>query len=271
MSTGKHQFRAAGRDQFFGQLDLVQFDEALADLAPFGERKRVRHRAADQDFVADRKQVADHVDLVRDFRAAQDGDERPLRLGQRVGEILHLLGDEKAHHLGLLAHRLRHGDHRRVFAMARAEGVVAINVGQSREGLGELGVAFLLARVEPQILEHEQPARRQSAALARASSPTVSAAKATDRPNSSARRSAAGLRLYFGSAPTPFGPAEVADQNQFAFAIEHRFDGGQRHADPQIVGDFLVVIERHIEIDPHQDGLVRHIDVGNVSLGHVSI
>ena len=165
VSTGSTSFAPPMREQFLGQFDLVRLDQALADLAPLGKRKRVRHRPADQDFVADRQQIADDVDLVGDFRPAQDGDERPLGIGERVGEVLHLFGDQEAHDLRFLAHRQRHGDHRRVLAVTRAEGVVAIDVGQVGKRLGEGGVALLLAGVKPQVLEHEHAARPRAPRL----------------------------------------------------------------------------------------------------------
>ena len=83
------------------------------------------------------------------------------------------------------------------------------------ERLGELGVAFLLTRVEPQILEHEQPARLSAPPWPSRHRRRCRRRRPPDGQELGQAASAAGLRLYFGSAPA-LGPAEVAHQDQFA-------------------------------------------------------
>ena len=125
--------------------------------------------------------------------------------------------------LRLRAHRLGHGDHRRVGAVAGAEGVVAVDVGHVGQRLGELRVALLLAEVEPQVLQHQHLARRQSAsALAWASAPTVSVAKT--RPAGRAARPACRRPASCCTSlrSVSFGPPQMAHQDQSSAAVEHR-------------------------------------------------
>ncbi len=97
--------------------------------------------------------------------------------------------------------------------MTRAEGVVAINVGQSRQCFGELGVPFLLASVEPHVFEDEQRTRRQSAALG----PRVVAhrvgRKGHGPPQQLGEPVGRRLEAVFGLGTDTFRTAEVADQN----------------------------------------------------------
>ena len=73
-------------DNFTGEIELVRFHPALADRNSLRLPKRVRHRAADQNGVGLFHQRLDHADLVRDFRAAQNDDERLGRLGQFLAQ-----------------------------------------------------------------------------------------------------------------------------------------------------------------------------------------
>ncbi len=77
---------------------------------------------------------------------------------QRV-EDLQLLLDQEPDRPAFGRELLGDGDHRRLVAVAGAEGVVDVAVGQSRQPDGELGIALLLALVEPDVLEHDDPAR----------------------------------------------------------------------------------------------------------------
>ena len=72
-------------------VELVVFDERLADRHAARLEERVGHRAADEQAVDLAEQILDHLDLVGDLGAAEDRDERPLRRLERVAEILQLL------------------------------------------------------------------------------------------------------------------------------------------------------------------------------------
>ena len=118
--------------------------------------------------VADREQVRDHCDLVRYLLAAEDRHEGPLRFRDRVGEVLDLLVDEKSDHRRLAEGLHRHGRrvHARLGAVAGAEGVVNVGVGQGREAIhvGRV-VPLLLPLVEADILQHQHTSSRECLGL----------------------------------------------------------------------------------------------------------
>ena len=93
---------------------------------------------------------------------------------------------------------------RGVRAVRRAEGVVDVDVGERRELPGERGVVRLLARVEAEVLEEEDAARRQ-----RRDGLRRFGADAVGRERDAARRAArssvraTGASEYFGSG-APF-------------------------------------------------------------------
>ena len=70
--------------------------------------------------------------------------------------------------------------------------------------------------------------------------------------------------LCFGAT---FGPAEVRHEDEPAVTFQNALDGWKGLSDSAIVGDVRPV-EGHVEIDPHQDALALHIDVGNGFPGH---
>ena len=72
-------------------VELVVLDQRLADRHAARLEEGVGHRAADDQAIDLAEHVLDDVDLVGDLRAADDRDERPLRLLERVPEVLELL------------------------------------------------------------------------------------------------------------------------------------------------------------------------------------
>ncbi len=151
--------------------------------------------------VADAQQVLDDVDLVRDFRSAEDGHERTLRLGDRVGEVLDFLGHQEPDDLGLAAHGLGHGVHRGVFAVAGAEGVVAVDVGHCGQGLGELRVPLLFAGIETQVFQHQDAAAGRAVWLwPGRPGQSYRSANSTCLPSSSPSRTAVGRMLYLAAS-----------------------------------------------------------------------
>ena len=123
---------------------------------------------------------------------------------------------------------------------------------------GKLGVALLLSRVEAQVLQHQHVARPQRGRLGRAHRrPPCRVAKATSLPSSSPSLLGRGLQAELRHRRLTLRASQVAHQDQLAAAVEHRLDRGQRHANSAIVGDLLLIVQRHVEIDPHQNGLAR--------------
>ena len=65
------------------------------------------------------------------------------------------------------------------------------------------------------------------------------------------------------------GPAEVADQDQAAAAIEDRRSSvGKCASDPAVVGDAAVGRLRHVEVDADQHLAAGHVEVADRLFGH---
>ena len=138
--------------------DLVLFEQGPADREPDRAHEVVGHAAAEEERVGAPRERAQGVDLAGDLRAAEDRRERPFRVEEpRQGEDFPLEEETGA----LFRHERRDADDGRMRAVGRAEGVVHVHVGQRREALRELGVVGLLARMEPQVFQQQDLARRE--------------------------------------------------------------------------------------------------------------
>ena len=84
------------------------------------------------------QQVLDDVDLRRHLRPADDGDERALRVAERLAQVVELLLHQVPGRR--LGHVLGDAVGGGVGAVGGAEGVVHVDVGQRGELLGEAGV-----------------------------------------------------------------------------------------------------------------------------------
>jgi hypothetical protein len=120
---------------------------------PWGLQEREHHRAADEEPIHLPEQRRQHVDLAADLGAAQDGDERMLRVLERGAQVVELGFHQETGDGGL--HVVRHALGGRVRAMRRAERVVHVALAQSGQCLRESGVVLLFLGVEAQVLEQQ--------------------------------------------------------------------------------------------------------------------
>ena len=60
----------------------------------------------------------------------------------------------------------------------------------------------------------------------------------------------------------------MTHQNQPATAFEDRLNGRQSHAHAQIVGHLLLIVERDVEVNPHENSFSGDINVCNRLLRH---
>ena len=100
------------------------------------------------------EQVLDDADLVADFGAAEDGDERLLGVLQGPAQILQFLFHEQSG--GGFLHELGDADGGGVGAMRRAEGIVDVEVGELGELPGEFLVVVFFFGVEAQVFEQQR-------------------------------------------------------------------------------------------------------------------
>ena len=97
------------------------------------------------------------------------------------------------------------------------------------------------------------PPGSSASALAWASSPTTSAACATGASSSSDRRAEAGASDVSGSRS--LGRPRCEHRISRAPGVAQQLDGGQRAADPRVVGDLARVVQRHVEVHAHEHAL----------------
>ena len=80
-------------------IQLIRLAQGVADLLALGLGKGVSHAAADDQGVYFIQQVVDHVDLVRNLGAAQDGNEGTDRILNSLAQELDLLLHQIANHV----------------------------------------------------------------------------------------------------------------------------------------------------------------------------
>ena len=79
-----------------GEIDLVGFQQRLADLVSLRLQERVGHAAANDERIDLAHQVVNHANLVADLGSAEDRHKRLLRMAERLAEILEFLLHQQA-------------------------------------------------------------------------------------------------------------------------------------------------------------------------------
>ena len=97
----------------------------MPDAQPLGDEEGERHAAADDEHIDHVDEPVDHAELVRDLAAAEDGDERVLRVGQHGRQRLDLAGEQEP---GIGRKELRDARGGGVRAVRGAERVVDVQV-----------------------------------------------------------------------------------------------------------------------------------------------
>ena len=253
------------REDLLRELDAIRLDQAVAGRNALRAEERVRHRTADDQSIDLRHQVLDGHDLVRDFRAAEDREERLLRRRNARDEILELRAQQESAHalLALRAHRHRQRVHRRVRAMARAERIVDVDVAEPRELVGECRVALLLALGKAQVVEEHHAALRH-----RGNRRTRRVVGAVVRRERHAVRRIGAQKLgqalgdrcerELGFKALALGPSEVAGEHRPSASGEHRANRRQARLDPAVVG-YGSAVHRDVEIHTHEHPLAGHV------------
>ncbi len=151
--------------------------------------------------------------------------------------------------------------------MAGTEGVVAVNITHARQLGGESRLPRFLARIKTQVFQQEDFAAVQISPQFRS------------RLARGFWRELNGLAEQFGEAcgsrfqaelrgGLSFGTAQVAHQNELAAAVKNRLDCRQSKPNSPIVGNVLLIVERNIEIDTHQNGFASYVGVRNCLFRH---
>ena len=144
--------------------------------------------------------------------------------------------------------------------MRGRERVVDIEIGEAGESIGEGGVVRLLVRVEAQVLQQHDIARRERGhgrlhLLADTVRDEADRA-ATERPG---ERRGKGPERH-GLDPLALRPAEMRGDDHPRAARREFFERGRHPVDPRGVADGARP-HRHVEVDADEDALARDLDV----------
>src|SRR5947199_404874 len=148
-----------------GEIELVVFDERLADGLAFGFEERVGHAASNEHGVGDLHEVLDNFDFVADFGAAKNRDEGARRIRNRLAEIGQFLFHEQSG--GGLLDDARDADNGGMRAMRGAEGIANENaVAESGKLFGKSLIVFFFLGMEANVFQDENFTVAQGFALA---------------------------------------------------------------------------------------------------------
>ncbi len=244
--------------------------------------ERVGHTAAEDELVHLAEQVLYYTNLGGHLRAAHNCDEGALDVVQYVLHRLHLLLHEEAQHLVVLPEVVSNDCRRSVLAVSRPEGVHHVAVGVGGKGLSELllpllhlllrvvvggvglvyahGLALLLG-VEAEVLQQQSLSRLQCCCL-RGSLGAVGG----ERHGSAKSLSYSVLNLPEGhlGVHLAFRLAHVAHDDECSPLLEDVPKRWHRALDACVVGDVPVLVEGHVEVNPHDGPLALEVVVFDV-------
>ena len=196
-----------------------------------------------------RQQGLDQVDLAGDLGAAQHRDERPLRMIERLAEVLELLFHQEAgdRRLEQVRHRLGAG----VGPVGRAEGVVDVEIAErgedARPARGRSSPRPAWNRV---FSTTAMPPRGSRLVTGDGVGRRGSAMKVTGAPSSFSSSRTQGWRLYFGSGPPLGRPRWDSSTTRAPFSRRYRMVGSEARI--RVLSADRAVLDRTVEVDPDQ-------------------
>ena len=135
--------------------------------------------------------------------------------------------------------------------MTGAKGIIAIGIGHRCEFRCKLGTSLFFSLFESEILQQEHATVRQGCRF-RHGILTDNIGRHRDAlPQQLSESSCSrGETVFFFVTFSSWTP-QMAHQDHTPTAFQNRFYRGQRHHDPAIIGNGLLIIEGHIEIHSH--------------------
>ena len=251
-----------------GGIDEVVLAQRLADIDPARREEGVGHPATDDQMIDLADKVAQHVDLARHFRAADNRRNRMRGIAERGVKCLEL-GLHRA--TGIGGQPVGNALGRAVRAVRRRKGIVDIDVADFGKRIGERGVVLFLTRMKARIFEHGDVAGRENGnARLGAFADAVGdehhrmAENVGDAVDDEAER--------LGRVLRPFRAAEMGKQQNDGALVRQFADRRHRRANSRVVGDGAVG-HRHVEIDAHQHLLASDITyvVERLEICHLSL
>src|SRR5882724_3329047 len=250
------------------EVQLVIFDERLADGLAVGFEKRVSHAAANQHGVGDFHQVLDDFDLVADFGAAKNHDEGTRGIRHRFAEIGQLLSHEQAR--GGFLDETRDADDGSMRAVRGTKSVANEDaVAQRGELLRKGFVVFFFLGMETNVFQDKHFPVAQGLALAFGSR--------SDTIQSEGDRLAEELFQLLGGGPqrilwirSALGPAEMRSEDEPAALLNGDPQRRKRFADARVVGDHAI-LEWNIKVHADKNALAAKIEIVDGELVHDSV
>ena len=166
------------------------------------------------------------------------------------------------------AHHRGHTGHAGIGPVRGAESVIDVNIHPVGQLHGERVIALFLGVMETQILQHQHLARLHFR-LHVVDGFTYTVERHENHVAVQQLLQAIGDRLQAEPRISPaLRPAEMRRQNHCRAFVQQMLDRGQSRLDAGVVGDLLIFIQRHVEIDAHKDALAFHVDVVQGFLVH---
>ena len=223
-------------------------------------QKSEDHASADDDLLALVKESVQDGDLRGDLGSTDDGGHGLLAVLDGAVKVLELLGEEEARHRGLeeLGHSLSRG----VGAVGSTEGVVHEHVEGSGELLNETSLVLGLLLVEAGVLQHDDISLAGGVDYGGdlVSDAVGGELHLLSEELSHAVSARSEGELILGSV---LGSTKVrADGHDGALALEE-LDGGDRRADPGVIGDGLSV-KRDVDVASDENLLALELSLGKI-------
>ena len=246
-------------DKAQSEIELILLAQRGADRAALRLGEGVGHAAADDNGVALVDQVVDHVDLVGNLRAAQNGNERTGRVGKRLAHDGDLLLDQEAADGRQVVGNAGGGGMR---AVRGAERVVDKDVRHVGKRLGQRGIVLSLALLETHVLEQDRLARLYlSGELLRVLADNV--LRELDLLAEQLGQALRDRRERILHVNLALRTAEVRAKDHSGIVVQQVLDGLERRADALVVGDVAVLVLRHVKVAAGNDLLAGYINILN--------
>ena len=236
---------------FAAIVQLAVIAQALANLVALCLYKGIGHAAANDQRVDLFQQVGDHIQLVGNLGAAQNSGEGANRIVYGIAQIADLFFHQVAHSgvLNILGHT--HGG--AVGAVAAAEGIVHISIGQAGQILAESIQVLGFLGAETGVLQQHNIAILHGSHCSLGVFAHHGIVIGKNHGLAQLCGQSLGHRgqteLCLGAV---FGLAEMAAQNHLCTVIQQLLNGGQSGIDAVFVGD-LAVLHGNIEITANQN------------------
>ena len=251
-------------EQLASEVVLVRLAEGIANRQAFGCIKRMSHAAADDDRVDLVDHVADDADLIGDLCAADDGNERMLRVLERLADVVDFLFHQEASdRLDVL----RNACVRSMSAVGNTESIVDCEVAAGSELLRELRIVLLLFLVVAEVLKQQDFARLQRSLCG-----VCLSADAVGCPLDIAAEQLGEVldevlrgELVLASLGRA---ADVAGDDESCTVVEQVVQGRQRADHARVVRDVHLVIERDVVVDADEYFLAVYVNVFDGFLVH---